>query len=72
MTEIQVLTKDFTSTKIRYNSLRKRKCHNYQTTTERSPLIHGQINFIEFVESNEFDNYTAKFETFLCDQFFKK
>ena len=31
--------------------------HSYlnQSTIERSPLIHGQINLIKFVKSNQFD-----------------
>ena len=31
-----------------------------QSTIERSPLIHGQINLIKFVESNKFDKVYSK------------
>ena len=36
--------------------------HSYlnQSTIERSPLIHGQINLIKFVESNKFDKVYSK------------
>ena len=36
--------------------------HSYlnQSTIERSPLIHGQINFMKFVESNKFGNVYSK------------
>ena len=49
LTEIQALTKDFVPNKI-----------NCQSTIKRSPLIHGQINFIKFVELNKFDNVYSK------------
>ena len=40
-----------------------------RTPCERlKPLTHGQINLIKFFESNKFDAYTAKFDTFLFDQ----
>ena len=29
---------------------------------------HGQINLIIFIESNKFDMYIAKFDTFFFDQ----
>ena len=40
-----------------------------ERSIERSPLIHGQINLVKFVN---LIRYTAKFKTFLFDQIFKK
>ena len=52
LTVIQVLTKDFTSQKIRYKSLRKKSnAVSLTNNIEKSPLIHNQINLIKFVES---------------------
>ena len=58
---MQVL-KEFTSYNIRYKSLRKQKKNTQlnQSTIQRSPLIHGQINLNKFVESNKFDNVYSK------------
>ena len=62
LTGIQVLTKDFTSYKIRYKPLRKRKQHSWlnQSTNQLLQLIHSQINLIKFVQSNKFDNVYSK------------
>ena len=30
------------------------------------PLIHGQINLIEFIESGKFDNAHSKISNFFC------
>ena len=30
------------------------------------PLIHGQINLIEFIESSKFDNAHSKISNFFC------
>ena len=48
--------------------------HSYlnQSTIERSPLIHGQINFIKFVESNKFDKaYSKIWNIFAWSNFLK-
>ena len=52
LTGMQVLTKNFTSYKIRYKSLSK--------TNQLSPLIHREINLIKFIESDKFDNVYSK------------
>ena len=46
------------SSKVRENVSK----HSYlnQSTIERSPLIHSQINLIKFVESNKFDKVYSK------------
>ena len=53
---------------------RRRRSESYlnQGTIERWWLIHDQINLIKFVESKKLIRYTAKFETVLFDQIFKK
>ena len=63
LTGIQVLTKDFTSYKIKWKSLRKTKQHSQlnQSTNQLLPLIVGQINLIKFVESNKFGAFFIKF-----------
>ena len=43
-----------------YNILVSSKIFLNQSTIERLPLIHGQINLIKFVESNKFDNVYNK------------
>ena len=52
----------------------RRRSESYlnQGTIEGWWLIHGQINLIKFVESKKLIKYTAKFETVLFDQIFKK
>ena len=59
--ETQVLTKDFTTYKIRYVFKKKKvtqldKSINYWEIA----AIHSQINVIKFVESNKFDNVHSK------------
>ena len=58
LTEIQVLTKEFTNYKVRCKSLRKRKWCSYlnKWTIERSAGIQSWINLIKSVESNNIDN----------------
>ena len=45
---------------VNQNILVSSKIFLNQSTIERLPLIHGQINLIKFVESNKFDNVYNK------------
>ena len=60
------LTKKFTKRIITKTKVTQ---FHVERSIERSPLIHGQINLVKFVN---LIRYTAKFKTFLFDQIFKK
>ena len=51
----EVLTRKFTK-RVFEKTLR----NNSYLNQSRSPLIHGQINLIKFVESNKFDKVYSK------------
>ena len=51
----EVLTRKFTK-----SVFEKTLRNNSYLNQSRSPLIHGQINLIKFVESNKFDKVYSK------------
>ena len=69
LTGMHVLTKDFAFQKIRYVFKKKKVIHFVkpitigkikQSTNQLSPLMHGQIHLIKFVESDIFDIVYSK------------